>query len=229
MKTRTRLWPGALLTLAGIGALSIGAGDAFAASDVFNLTGSVANFQYTAPTPYPYGVEEQNDDNYLPLDSVMSTIVSQGDNVTVNLTLDQSYTIAGSQDGAFVLLYLQGNNFDGTSTGDTGTFTFYNGGQVVGTYDSSAGSAEQISSFAVVPNMTPITFDSLTDTLTVTTLDAPVTVTSAALDIQVLSNISAAPEPSTWFLMIAGVAGIGLMLRRAKPGVGIRLKGALPV
>jgi hypothetical protein len=77
--------------------------------------------------------------------------------------------------------------------------------------------------------MTPITFDSLTDTLTVTTLDAPVTVTSAALDIQVLSNISAAPEPSTWFLMIAGVAGIGLMLRRAKPGVGIRLKGALPV
>jgi hypothetical protein len=36
------------------------------------------------------------------------------------------------------------------------------------------------------------------------------------------SLISAAPEPSTWLLMIAGVAGIGLMLRRANTSVGLR-------
>ena len=32
----------------------------------------------------------------------------------------------------------------------------------------------------------------------------------------VTSAVSAAPEPSTWFLLIAGVGGIGLMLRRAR-------------
>ena len=37
---------------------------------------------------------------------------------------------------------------------------------------------------------------------------------------------SAAPEPSTWALMIAGLGGIGLMLRRAKKTMGFRLKAA---
>jgi hypothetical protein len=32
--------------------------------------------------------------------------------------------------------------------------------------------------------------------------------------------VSAVPEPSTWLLMIAGIGGIGLMLRRAKKSVG---------
>ena len=31
-----------------------------------------------------------------------------------------------------------------------------------------------------------------------------------------LQSVSAAPEPSTWALMMIGVAGLGLMLRRAK-------------
>jgi hypothetical protein len=39
----------------------------------------------------------------------------------------------------------------------------------------------------------------------------------------VTSTISAAPEPSTWLLMIAGIAGIGLMLRQAKSKIGSRL------
>ena len=41
------------------------------------------------------------------------------------------------------------------------------------------------------------------------------------LDISNISS-SAAPEPSTWLLMIAGVGGIGLMLRRAKQTMGPR-------
>jgi hypothetical protein len=36
-------------------------------------------------------------------------------------------------------------------------------------------------------------------------------------------NVSAAPEPSTWLLMIAGVSGVGLMLRRAKRALGLGL------
>ena len=42
-----------------------------------------------------------------------------------------------------------------------------------------------------------------------------------------LANLSAAPEPSTWLLMMAGVGGIGLMLRRAKRTMRFRLKDAL--
>ncbi len=43
------------------------------------------------------------------------------------------------------------------------------------------------------------------------------------------SLISAAPEPSTWLLMIAGVGGIGLMLRRAKTALSLRSAGAVAV
>ena len=38
---------------------------------------------------------------------------------------------------------------------------------------------------------------------------------------------SAAPEPSTWLLMIAGIGGIGLMLRRAKQTMSFKFKDAL--
>jgi len=40
-------------------------------------------------------------------------------------------------------------------------------------------------------------------------------------------TVSAAPEPSTWLLMFAGVASIGLMLRQAKRKLGLRLKGVV--
>jgi hypothetical protein len=40
------------------------------------------------------------------------------------------------------------------------------------------------------------------------------------------SVVSAAPEPSTWALMFAGVAGIGLMLRRTRKTMDFRFKTA---
>ena len=39
-------------------------------------------------------------------------------------------------------------------------------------------------------------------------------------------TISAAPEPSIWLLIFAGVGGIGVMLRRAKRTMGFRFKDA---
>jgi hypothetical protein len=44
-----------------------------------------------------------------------------------------------------------------------------------------------------------------------------------------LSFTSSAPEPAAWALMIAGVAGVGFMLRRAKPALGLRRSRALAV
>jgi hypothetical protein len=204
------------LALAGVGALSIGAGPVFAASDVFNLTGAVSDFQSQS---YPGGNGQQYDDDYLQLSGVNPTIVTENDTVTVNVSLDQVYTIPASQTYTNILLYLQGSGFDGTPVGNAGTFTFYDGGQVVGTYDSSAGTSGQIASYAVLPANQPLTFDSLSDNLVVTALDQPVTITGAAFDYQLVSPVSATPEPSAWLLMFVGVGAVGLALRRTKRAV----------
>ena len=50
---------------------------------------------------------------------------------------------------------------------------------------------------------------------------------NAAIDAVTISTVSAVPEPSTWLLMIAGIGGIGLMLRRAKQTMGFRFKDAV--
>ena len=42
-----------------------------------------------------------------------------------------------------------------------------------------------------------------------------------------VSSVSAAPEPSTWLLMFAGLGGVGLMLRRAKWTTSFRFKDAI--
>jgi len=42
------------------------------------------------------------------------------------------------------------------------------------------------------------------------------------------SAVSAAPEPAAWLLMITGVGGAGLLLRRARSTAGLRASGALP-
>jgi len=43
------------------------------------------------------------------------------------------------------------------------------------------------------------------------------------------ASVSAAPEPSTWLLMMAGIGGVGLWLRRANKRFGLGGKGALAV
>jgi hypothetical protein len=47
-------------------------------------------------------------------------------------------------------------------------------------------------------------------------LSTPVTITE---------TVAAAPEPSTWALMLAGIGGVGLRLRRARKSVGFGLEG----
>ena len=50
--------------------------------------------------------------------------------------------------------------------------------------------------------------------------------TTGSYDGTVAFTVSAAPEPSTWLLMFAGIGGIGLMMRRAKTTMGFRFKDA---
>jgi len=118
---RDRLRQTAVLALASLGALSVGAGHALAANDVFTLTGALADFQSQTTTTST----GQYIDNYLQLSGVSSTTVSQGDTVTVNVSLDQPYTMPASQTLTSVLLFLQGDGFDGSSVGTTGSLTFY--------------------------------------------------------------------------------------------------------
>ena len=44
--------------------------------------------------------------------------------------------------------------------------------------------------------------------------------------VSAVSSVSAAPEPSTWLLLFAGIGGIGLMMRKAKRKMGFRFKDA---
>jgi hypothetical protein len=39
-----------------------------------------------------------------------------------------------------------------------------------------------------------------------------------------ISQVSAAPEPSSWLLMIAGIGGVGLVLRRAKKTLDVQFR-----
>jgi hypothetical protein len=51
--------------------------------------------------------------------------------------------------------------------------------------------------------------------------------TSNTVSFTVLPAVSAAPEPSAWALLMLGVAGIGLMLRRARRTPGFRWRDCL--
>jgi len=191
--------------------LSLSAGNAFAGTDVFNLTVTASDFQVIASGT------EGSDLIYssvsAPLNGVAPIVISQGDNVTVNVKLDQLYTIPASSDETLLVLDLTGSDASDKEVGD---FTFYNGSNLVGTYDFSDGSGGALGSLAVLPSTAAISFDSFTDNFDVTELNASASFTSGYFQYIVIDKVSAAPEPSTWLLMIAGVGCGGLLLRRAK-------------
>jgi hypothetical protein len=208
---RFGLFGAAALALVAFSSTATGA----SAADVFTVSGAVADFQANSYPGYT--------DYYLPLSGVSPTTVSPGDQVTVDISLDQAYTIPASPNYTNLLVLLTGSGFDGSPTAELGVMTFSDAGAPVGTYSFDSSSSDQLSSYAVLfpPNNQPITFDSLSDSFTVTTLDTPVDITSAAFDYQLVST---APEPSVWALMMIGFGGLGLMLRRARMNAVARLE-----
>ena len=93
-----------------------------------------------------------------------------------------------------------------TGTGDTSTspFVLQTAGGPVTVYDSF--------------------IDGLDDANGSVLIDAQGTLDPTSITI---GAVSAGPEPSTWALMLAGISGIGLTLRRAERKTGFRFKDAL--
>lgn len=152
---------------------------------------------------------------YLNLDGFGSPItVQQGDIIDSTVNLSQTVTIPGTQVRTDLLQYLTGPSFPSENTGVTGTFSFYNAGNLVASFNYTSTSADQLSAFAAVfpPSNTALTFSSFTNDLTIQTLATPATLTGSSVQVDLVS--SAAPEPSSWMLMIAGFAITGGVMRR---------------
>jgi hypothetical protein len=191
--------------------------NAHADTEAFNLTGSLAGFQYVPAS--------NGESGYIPLSGVNSTVVSPGDTLSISVALDGPLAVPAGTDFSYVAVDFSGPDFDGTPVSLSDDLTFYRSGVEVaafsGTYSSTS---SQLATDAIFFNQ-PLYFDSLTATSQVLTLDAPVTVTGASLSVGAYNN--GVPEPSTWFLMIAGIGGVGLMMRRATIGTRLRFEEAL--
>jgi hypothetical protein len=103
-----------------------------------------------------------------------------------------------------------GLDFDTLFNSTTATFTLSNGYSTVVSNTSTEGDAEFIGFLSSTP-ISSVQI-SVPDSQSVVVSDF---VTATA------TTVSAAPEPSIWLLMIFGLGGIGLMLRRAKAGLKI--------
>lgn len=202
------------------GALALGAlaaAPAQSASFVVDLTGNVAGF---SNFQQDFGGLHFN--SYFlslsGLDSGNAITVAQGDDIFATVTLDALYTIPASQVRTDLLLYFFGSGFSGGPTAVDGTFNFYDGTTLVGSYGYSSWTSSQLSSFAVLfpPANGAFSFDSFTTSVNITLLDAPATLDQSAFSYSLVSDIRAVPEPASWALMIGGFTLIGTAMRRRR-------------
>jgi hypothetical protein len=141
-------------------------------------------------------------------------------------TTDTSPFVGVSQTVATVSGQIYALTFDLGAQGSSGTF----GGPISATASAGSSSTSFIDTGAIGtaagPNGSQTFWAPETLTFTATSSSTNISIVGKSgnefvgLDNVSLSAISAVPEPSTWLLMIAGIGGIGLMLRRAKKSVG---------
>ena len=198
----------AVLAAASLGALLVGT-SAHASTDVFNLNGSVAGFSYSPSTDGEQGS--------ISLSGLSPTVVSQGDALSISLALDGPLTVPAGTNFSYIGIDFSGTGFDGSPVVLSDNFTITNGGVTTATYTGgTTGTSDQLATEAVFFNQA-VTFDGLTDGAQVLTLSSPVTVTGATLVVGSFNNaVAAAPEPSTWALMLIGVGGLGAVLRASR-------------
>ena len=125
-----------------------------------------------------------------------------------------------------------------STTGTTEVFSFF--GSPVGfqPFATNAFPSDQLGSFQAYPTTTGISYSVVPETIGfefsqsdgihygLAKIGGEI-IDSIYVDTTAGQNISlGVPEPSTWAFMIAGIAGIGLMLRRVKQSMGFRFKDA---
>lgn len=202
------------------GALALGAlvsAPSQAASYVVDLTGNVAGF-----SNFTIDFGGLHFDEYFltlsGLDDSNAITVVQGDDIFATVTLDALYTIPVSQVRTDLLQYFFGSGFTGNGTAVDGSFNFYDGATLVASFNYSSSTANQLSSFAAVfpPDNGAFSFDSFTNAVTVSILDAPATLNGSAFNYALVSDIRAVPEPASWALMIGGFTLVGTAMRRRR-------------
>ena len=202
--------------LAAVAGLTIGASTAHATVYTTTQTGAVANFQ---ASQFTFGGNHY-DRFILPLsglDSSNAFTVSLGDTIDATVTLDGLYTIPTSQLYTNILQIFTGSGFPNENTGVDGTFTFYNGGTQVASFNYSSTTSGSLASYtANFPlNNVAFTFNSFTNAVHINDLATPATLDGGYFFYDLVS--SAAPEPATWTMMLVGFGLVGGALRaRAK-------------
>ena len=198
--------------LAAVAVLAAGAASqSQAATFSLSLSGDPTNF---SESNFIFN-NESYDRFYLTLDGLNAgnaITVSQGDEIDSTVTLSSLYTIGTAPGHTNILEIRSGSSFPSENTAGNGTFTFFNGADVVATFNYSSSTSGQLAAYAAnfPPNNPAFTFDSFTNNFTITDLATSATLDGSAFFYDLTTPV---PEPTTWAMMMVGVGAAGLMLR----------------
>ncbi len=205
------------ISAAGIAAVVLLTETARAATYDLSLTGDPSSFtentfQFDGQTfqQYTLGLSGLNSTNAI--------TVAQGDTINSNVDFSNTYTIPASQSRTDLLQYLNGSSFPSENTQVSGTFNYYENGALQGSYGYTSSTSGSLASFAALfpPNNSAISFNSYTNDFTISDLATPATLDSSAFAYDLVSPGGGGPEPSSWALMMVGVFGAGIALRRQR-------------
>lgn len=203
--------------LAAVAAVVFGAASAHATTYTRTATGTVAGFTpisglQPSPPPYLYTGADETLTGFADIPALV-----QGDEVDLTVTFDSTITIPASPSWTGFVLDLTGGAGGGGL--DNFVFNFYDGATLVKTLTSYSTTNGDVSAFGILnpPDNTAFTFDSFTVDITATTLTTgPVDLNGAFFEWWDATNV---PEPATWSLMLAGIGGLGGLLRRRRQGL----------
>jgi len=186
------------------------ASSASAADYVLNLTGDISNLTTNAFTSG--GTFYETGD--LALAGFSPFVLSDGDTITANVTITGGAFTLPVRDTMFF-----GLNFSDilggaqpTTSASTGTLSF-NGGGAVG---AGCGNCTSLITFQSNSPLSATALNGFGSFI----MSAPYDINAISISYQV-NDDNAVPEPTTWALMITGLAGAGALLRRRRKGPAI--------